>query len=797
MVMHGAGLHGRNGMMVMKRWERRMVKRIAFCVILSFTVCFAIGGFSAGARADIMSGLAAYYQFNSTSGTSATDASGNGNTGTLSNATFTASGKFYYGYSATNTSARVTVADSASLGLTSFTIATWANFTTTTGSQYFMEKAVLSTADNYFFYWQTGTGYTCGFYDGATFQQMTVAGTPTTGTWAHFACTYDNTTKALKIYKDGTSIGTSTVSNSPVANTGSLGVGWNVYGGAGSFTGLLDDARLYSRALTASDITELYNYIPPNTTCSGPAGNGGDLTYDSAARKMAYCNSSSWVQIGAGPKGGGGCTNPVKSAGAIIYDSVNRVMKHCNGQEWATWGVVGGIGVASSCTSPTGAAGDLTYNADYRVMQYCDGKTWEMIGGYRPTLSMDFQADKYTVNGTVYSGIMTFLTAVGGHSYRSTTGTYFNSAGIMQSAATDTARLDYDPVTHEAKGILLEDGRTNLLKRSEAFDNVTWTKGDVTVTANTVVAPDGNTTADSVIATGSGPTFYSYIDQTATWSAGATLTRSVYAKAGSTSFVSFEQRVAGAYDYTSFDLSTGTVTQTGAGVTPSIQYVGNGWYRLIATRTFAAASGTNNRFGVIYVDVLTPPSTAGHNVYLWGAQLEVGSTASSYIPTTSATVTRTGDDMGIPVGTWYNQYKGTFVAKGVMPYMGANQYPGLISIDDGSSNNVMHLFIDDQGSDFKDGEIFVGGTNPFASNGSAYTAGNTLMMGMTYATNNVYIAADGVLSAQDTSVTIPTVTIMRPGSSRNGNMISGWVQGVQYYPFNVPGPILQGMTQHN
>lgn len=766
------------------RYLRYAVQAFAFCAI----AC----GFSAAARADITSNLAVYYKFDSLSGTSATDSSGNGNTGTLSNATFVPNGKYFGAYSSTNTSSTVTVASSASLSMTSFTIATWAYFKGVSAQQYFAERGVTTASNNYYFYWTTGTGYVCGFYDGTGYRQLIVSGTPTTNTWSHFACSFNNTTKVMTMYKDGVSIGTTTLNYTPVTAASAMQVGRSGDNTGASFTGFMDEFRLYSRALTADDIGELYRTPIWATTCGSPTGNAGDIIYDTTTRKAAYCNATQWVQIGAGPKGGGGCTNPVKTAGTIIFDSANRVMKHCNGQEWATWGVVGGIGSGSGCASPTGVGGSIVFNADYRVLQYCDGKTWQMIGGYQPTVSLDFLNNKYTVNGTIYTDFPTFMTAMGGVTYRSTIGTYFDSSGIMRTAAPDTPRIDYDPVTHAPKGLLTESYSVNLLKRSDALNNASWSKNGVTVSANVTTAPDGTSGAESVSPTGAA---LSYIDQTATWAAGTTMTRSIYAKAGNSSTVVFEQLVAGANtDAAEFNVSSCTVTYTGPGITASTQSVGNGWCRLIATRYFAGASGASNRFGVIYIDTYGT-GYAGNNVYLWGAQLEARATVSSYIPTVAATVMRTAEDIRMPIGTWFNGTNGTLWAQAIIPYLGTGNWPGPASLSGATANDALDLFLVDLPPYQESTEIYNGGSQTYSYAGTNYTAGKVFREALVYSSNYIASATDGSGDAPY-SATIPSFTTLNIGSSNGNNYpLNGWTQGIKYYPFTLKNTIIQTITQ--
>ena len=532
--------------------------------------------------------------------------------------------------------------------------------------------------------------------------------------------------------------------------------------------------------------------------CTSPAGNAGELKYDSAARKMAYCNSLVWVQIGAGPKGGGGCASPTATAGAILFDSTNRVMKHCNGQEWAPWGVVGGIGSGSGCTSPTGVGGALLYNSDYRVLQYCDGKTWEVAGSLQPTLQMDFTSDDYTMNGTSYASLAAFLTATSGTFTRASTASYFNVSGVLSSAASGAARLDYDPVTHDARGILMEESRTNLIKQSAAIDNASWNKAaGISVTANATTAPDGTVSAESVSPTTAAN---SYVSQSAAsvWSAGQTITRSVYAKAGVGSTVLFEQNVGGSFSDTRFDLATGTVTSLGTGVTASIQNVGNGWYRLIATRTWVAASGASQRFDVIIIDD-DGGAVVGNNVYLWGAQIEIGPNVTSYIPTVASTVTRAVDVLTVPTPLWYNANMGTFFAEtyGEKNNNGTTYSGYVIGVGSGTDKNLI-----DYSASLSSFEAWCNGTDPAMVATFTPAASPSQSVKVAFAwnatgTTRSLIASGGSVAtgsygSYGCDYTAPSIRI---GGNAGGATLNAPIKQIQYYPFPIPTAELQTMVQ--
>jgi|GEM_PF-6328881 len=92
-----------------------------------------------------------------------------------------------------------------------------------------------------------------------------------------------------------------------------------------------------------------------------------------------------------------------------------------------------------------------------------------------PSLGMDFTngtTGRYTLNGTVYNSLASFLIASGGSFSRPSIGTFFNSSGVLITASSGTPRFDYDPVTVQAKGLLIEDTRTNVVRNSNSFSTI-------------------------------------------------------------------------------------------------------------------------------------------------------------------------------------------------------------------------------------------------------------------------------------------------------------------------------------
>jgi len=201
-------------------------------------------------------------------------------------------------------------------------------------------------------------------------------------------------------------------------------------------------------------------------------------------------------------------------------------------------------------------------------------------------------------------------------------------------------RLSY--MYGSAPALLLEPQRTNVLKYSEQFDSSDWGKNNVTVTSNLTIAPDGQLTGDLIVPT----TFsgeHTVVGSGMPLAPVATAeTYSVFVKPGGYSFVGIRVNISSTWTTAFFNVLTGTVVSAGAGLTASIVPAANGWFRCILTYSNRTANGvqvipSNNGSSVSFIG----DGTSG--VYLWGAQAESGSFATTYIPTTTTSVTRLAD----------------------------------------------------------------------------------------------------------------------------------------------------------
>lgn len=203
---------------------------------------------------------------------------------------------------------------------------------------------------------------------------------------------------------------------------------------------------------------------------------------------------------------------------------------------------------------------------------------------------------------------------------RASSATFFDSAGVLQSAANDVPRLDYDPATLAARGLLIEEQRTNKVLRSQDF-STGWTASQCTITAASGIGPDGTNTAgklvmDSAVAPASSRSVYQDI-------AGITgvQTISIFAKAVEFNVLRISARSAANTTLVGPDFTlsgAGSFGALGSATSASITSVGNGWYRCVAT--FDLLTGATAVRPYYASTQATGDGTSG--ILVWGAQLE-------------------------------------------------------------------------------------------------------------------------------------------------------------------------------
>ena len=260
------------------------------------------------------------------------------------------------------------------------------------------------------------------------------------------------------------------------------------------------------------------------------------------------------------------------------------------------------------------------------------------------------------------------------------------TAAVSVGPVANVPRLDYLGST--CPRLLLEPQRTNVITFSESFDNAAWIKENATITANSVTSPNGYQDADTLTDNATNDR-HRVRQGSVSFVAGTTYTTSVFVKKNSPGRFLLINVNTGASAMASLNLDTLAVNNISG--TSKLENYGNGWYRFSVTGT-AATTQTNN----VLIQMQNSNADAsyvgnGSSFYLWGAQCEVGSYPTSYIPTLAASVTR-GADVCVKtsISSLIGQTEGTvFIDAIVTNFSDAAQ--SFITVSDGTINNRIEL----------------------------------------------------------------------------------------------------------
>jgi len=266
----------------------------------------------------------------------------------------------------------------------------------------------------------------------------------------------------------------------------------------------------------------------------------------------------------------------------------------------------------------------LSYVWDVSTAQDFGLDIWGRIVGVSRNLTLPSTPDAFgysSQNAYTNVSLGSFLNVT-----RNSIASYYDSSKVLRYAAVDTPRIDYDPITGECKGLLIEESRTNLLTYSNRFDNTSWSKSSASVTPNSILSVDGTLTAASVSTSSANSGLTKVVSVAAN---GESYCASVDLKwlSGSTS-VKFRCALTGGTSvakYLTINAQSGAVIAGDA--TYTIAAIENNWYRISVIVT---NNGTNTSLSFqVY------PSGDAVNTNLIGiccAQLELGAFPTTYIP---------------------------------------------------------------------------------------------------------------------------------------------------------------------
>jgi hypothetical protein len=364
---------------------------------------------------------------------------------------------------------------------------------------------------------------------------------------------------------------------------------------------------------------------------------------------------------------------------------------------------------------------------------------------------------------------------------RAGSGTFTDSAGTLQTAATDVPRFDHNPATGESLGLLVEEARTNLMLQSEAFAT-TWTATSAFVSSNTTVAPDGTTTGDTITASSSTA---GRILQGIPFTGDGDKAISVWLKAGTapTSIIRVDDSTAAFVSRLVINITwTGGVASglASLGTLQGIDAYPNGLYRIRGLAVGVVAANTN-RYRI------EPDSTNGTgSVIAWGAQAENGAFSTSYIPTTTAAATRAADVASLISQAIANNIR-TLYVEFRSPASGTR---GVVSLNDNTANEQVNVFT--SGTDPRL-VVVDGGVEQANINGGTVVANQRTRVAVRINANNFAISINGGAVVTDTSGTLPIVDRLMLGRTQASEYLNGTIARV--IGWNTAQPDLQSLTQ--
>jgi hypothetical protein len=383
--------------------------------------------------------------------------------------------------------------------------------------------------------------------------------------------------------------------------------------------------------------------------------------------------------------------------------------------------------------------------------------------------------------------------------------------GLIKTASADQARFDHRYVNGqvESLGLLMEEQRTNLLTYSEQFDNAAWVKVASTVGINSITAPDGTTTADKL--TEDNTDNIHRLGQRYTKSASAiTYTLSVFVKKAERRYFEFGMTTENSFVDAFFDMDTksflysapvifGTFVLVDYG---SVNYP-NDWVRVYVTATTDTLTYVDSFFGVYATDGFNTYQGDGTSgIYIWGAQLEEGYFPTSYIPTTTATVTRSQDNAsmtGTNFSSWFNPSEGTTLISYDKYYQETQfdfpYYPALFLIGTWPTRISYYDF----GGVYQYMDVAINENFQASLYGSSTRPTNTTLkfIGAYKENDFAAIGTERVLYT-DTSGSIPsgfnTAYIGNDGLFSN-TLLNGHLKQISYYPTRLSNTLLQNLTK--
>ena len=416
---------------------------------------------------------------------------------------------------------------------------------------------------------------------------------------------------------------------------------------------------------------------------------------------------------------------------------------------------------------------------------------------YDPTLIQSCDSGKATVLYNIEPDDSDFTVD------RNSTKYVLGSGGTIVSYPTDEPAFEFN-ADGTYKGLLVEPAATNICLQSEDITTTWTTSGTATRTANATTAPDGNTTADKLSDNGGGGTNDVLLYQTITVSAATKYTASVFLKADPDG-LSFARLQANDYDGTTdgfqyFGLSGDGSLGTASGLDDSsITAYPDGWYRCTITWTQGAAD-TSFAFRIYLADSISNILVnldGTSSIFVWGAQVEASPIATSYIPTTTASVTRVKDDITqTGAQSLIGQTEGTLYVE-VDWRRATGTFQHLLSANNGTANNRFVIYNNNSPVELR---MFAQSDNSIKTDQGVSSTGfsGIQKIAFAYADADFELYRNGSSVSSDTVgslASLGTLTDIDLGQAYNASgQANMWIRAVALYPTRLSDAECEALT---
>ena len=411
--------------------------------------------------------------------------------------------------------------------------------------------------------------------------------------------------------------------------------------------------------------------------------------------------------------------------------------------------------------------------------------------GTASTLNFNF------VDGSPFPGQITFTRASGA--------TRFNSSGVLETVSNDVPRLDFNPATLAAQGLLIEEQRTNSIRNNTMQGAVAGTPGTAPTNWSRSASPTSGISSE-IVGTGTetgityidirfsgtctGAVSFSVVFETSSGVAASpsqAWTASAYVKlqAGSLNGSTFQYVLNEYSSVPAFLRNTfsSVVTPTSSGLATQ---------RTSATVTTGASTA--------FVQPVIAPAFANGLTYdftlrIGLPQLELGAFATSVIPTTTTALTRSADVASVNTLTpWFNAAQGTTYFEGTTFDTLAGAFPLAYQFNDGTNSNRIQI-TRNNGTGSARMAVIVSGAPQAAADATAWTLSAVTKAALSYATNDFTIVANGGAVTTDTLGTVPSVNRLNLGGEPSGGSpLNGHIRRIVYYSRAFAGAQLQQIT---